>query len=83
MKITVKTAGLLGKYLPAGSARNRAELQVADTATPMDVMRQLGMPSDGNYLVALNGTVVPRGDRSTRTLSENDQLSVMPPLKGG
>lgn len=83
MKITVQTAGLLGKYLPAGSARNRAELKVVEKATPMDVMRQLGMPLDGNYLVALNGEVVLRGERSTRTLSENDQLSVMPPLKGG
>lgn len=83
MKITVITAGLLGKYLPAGSARNRAELKVAEKATPMDVMRQLGMPLDGNYLVALNGEVVLRGERSTRTLNENDQLSVMPPLKGG
>lgn len=49
----------------------------------MDVMRQLGMPLDGNYLVALNGEVVPRDDRSIRTLRENDQLSLMPPLKGG
>lgn len=83
MKITVKTAGLLGKYLPAGGDRNRAEIQVADKATPMDVIRQLGMPLDGNYLVALNGEIVPRDKRDTRTLSENDQLSVMPPLKGG
>ena len=83
MKITVKTAGLLGKYLPAGSARNRAELEVSDRVTPADVMRQLGMPLDGNYLVALNGEVVPRDERTTRTLSENDHLSVMPPLKGG
>ena len=83
MKITVRTAGLLGKYLPAGSARNQAVLEVANSVTPVDVMRQLGMPLDGNYLVALNGEVVPRDDRSTRALSENDQLSLMPPLKGG
>lgn len=82
MRIKVKTTGLLGKYLPAGS-RNIAELEVTDAATPLDVIKQLGMPIDGNYLVALNGDVVTKSERETRTLAENDKLSIMPPLKGG
>jgi sulfur carrier protein ThiS len=49
----------------------------------MDVMRQLGMPSDENYLVSLNGEVIVISERSTRKLSENDHLAIMPPLKGG
>ena len=44
MKITVKTAGNLGKYLPAGSTGNLAKLEVAEGATPADVMSQLGLP---------------------------------------
>ncbi|MCH9020200.1 MAG: hypothetical protein IIA73_07540, partial [Proteobacteria bacterium] len=51
MKITIKTAGLLGKYLPPGSAGNDAELEVAEGATPRDVIAQLGMPLDASYLV--------------------------------
>jgi sulfur carrier protein ThiS len=82
MKITVKTAGNLGKYLPAGSSGNLAELQVAEGATPADVMSRLGL-AEGSYLVVLNGSSVPKAERATRQLAENDKLAIMPPLKGG
>ena len=52
-------------------------------ATPVDVMRQLGMPLEENYLVSLNGEVVVISERDTRMLAENDHLAIMPPLKGG
>lgn len=83
MKITVKTAGLLGKYLPPGHSTNQAEIDVPDETTPDGVIEHLGMPAEANYLVALNGTVVPKAQRGQRMLSENDKLSIMPPLKGG
>lgn len=83
MKITVRTAGLLGRYLPPGSAENVADLDVAEGTTPIDVMKQLGMPLGDSYLVVLNGTAIRRSDRSRRTLAENDSLAIMPPLKGG
>ncbi|MGI9301275.1 MAG: sulfur carrier protein ThiS [Gammaproteobacteria bacterium] len=82
VRINIKTGGLLGKYLPPGGKRNQAELEVSEGATPVDVIRKLGMP-DTNYLVALNGEVVPVSERAERKLSENDQLSIMPPLRGG
>ncbi len=83
MKIQFKTGGLFVEHLPAGSTGNTAELDVSDGATPMDVMRQLKMPTDENYLVSLNGEVVIISERATRVLSENDHLAIMPPLKGG
>ncbi len=83
IKIQLKTGGLLGEYLPAGSARNTAEVTVDDNATPLDVMKQLGMPMEDNYLVSLNGSVVTRKQRSSQPLAENDRLVIMPPLKGG
>ena len=83
IKIQLKTGGLLGEYLPAGSARNTAEMEVDDDATPLDVMKQLGMPMEDNYLISLNGTVVTRKERSSQPLAENDRLVIMPPLKGG
>ena len=83
MKIRVKTAGLLGAYLPPGSERNRAVLRVRPGATPLDVMRQLRMPLQDRYLVSLNGTVVRSAERDTRVLEDDDQLAIMPPLKGG
>ena len=83
MKIQVRSAGMLAKYLPAGSIKNVTELEVAEAATPLDVIKQLGMPIDGQYFVALNGELVPKDKRERRTLAANDKLSIMPPLKGG
>jgi sulfur carrier protein ThiS len=83
MKIQFKTGGLFVEHLPAGSTGNTAELDVPDGATPMDVMRQLGMPMDENYLVSLNGEIVVISERDSRALAEDDHLAIMPPLKGG
>ena len=83
MKIQFKTGGIFVELLPPGSTGSTAEIEVPDDATPIDVMRQLGMPMEENYLVSLNGEVVVISERGTKTLAENDQLSIMPPLKGG
>ena len=83
MKIHFKTGGLFVEHLPAGSTGSTAELDVSEGVTPMDVMRQLNMPSDEKYLVSLNGEVVVISERDSRVLAENDRLAIMPPLKGG
>ncbi len=83
MKIAVRTGGLLGKYLPEGSARNSAEIEVPDGASARDVIERLGLPTDGGYLVIHNGTAVPKDARGARTLADGDELAIMPPLKGG
>ncbi len=83
MKIAVRTGGLLGKYLPEGSARNSAELEVPTGASARDVIERLGMPSDRGYLVIHNGVAVPKAARAACRLSAGDELAIMPPLKGG
>lgn len=83
MRIRLKTAGLLSRHLPAGSAGNSAEIDVGEGATPLDVLAQLGMPSEASYLITLNGVSLPKAERATRTLAENDTLVIMPPLRGG
>lgn len=83
MKIQFKTGGIFLEHLPAGSTGSTAEIEVPEGATPTDVMRQLGMPTEENYLVSLNGEVVVISERASKALSENDHLAIMPPLKGG
>ncbi len=83
MKIKVRTTGLLSEYLPPGSVRNVADLEVGDGTTPIDVLKHLGMPLDGAYLMAVNGELVPTAQRAECRLAEDDKLSIMPPLKGG
>ncbi len=82
MKILVRTAGLLGRHLPPGPVRNRAEIEVPRGSTITDVMKRLGFP-EGSYLVTLNGMSVPTAERTGRQLAEGDNLALMPPLKGG
>ena len=83
MRITVRTGGLLGQYLPAGSERNQADLEVEDGTTPLDVMTRLGMPTERTYMVVLNGAAISKADRARRQLAEDDNLAILPPLKGG
>ncbi len=83
MKVAIRTGGLLGKYLPAGSARNSAELELPEGLTAAATIERLGMPAEGTYLVIHNGANVPKAARATCTLSDGDELAIMPPLKGG
>jgi sulfur carrier protein ThiS len=83
MNIRVRTAGLLGKYLPPGNTGNAADIDVADGTTAVDVIALLGMPADASYLVTLNGESLPRAERAVRALAVGDDLAIMPPLKGG
>ena len=70
MKIQVRSAGMLAKYLPAGSIKNVVELEVAEAATPLDVIKQLGMPLDGQYFVALNGELVSKEERQRQVADD-------------
>jgi sulfur carrier protein ThiS len=83
MKLAVRTGGLLGKYLPAGSARNAAELELPEGMTAAGVIARLGLPPEGSYLVIHNGTAVPKDARAACALADGDELAIMPPLKGG
>ncbi len=83
MKLAVRTGGLLGKYLPEGSARNSAEIDLPEGTTAAGAIARLGMPPAGSYLVIHNGTAVPKAARAACTLADGDELAIMPPLKGG
>jgi thiamine biosynthesis protein ThiS len=83
LRISVKTNSVLAQYLPPGSARDRAQLEVAEGTTPFDVMRKLGFPETRTYLVIVNDDLVPKAERTRRALAENDELAILPPLKGG
>ncbi len=83
MKLAVRTGGLLGKYLPAGSARNSAEIELPEGTTAAALIARLGMPPEGSYLVIHNGNAVPKAARAACTLADGDELAIMPPLKGG
>ena len=82
LRCCTKTGGRLRQYLPPDSGI-QCDLEVADGATALAVMTQLGLPLDEPYLVMLNGTVLPIAQRDVTVLAEDDQLGLFPPLKGG
>ena len=84
VNIQVRTGGLLGRYLPAGSERNRAQLVVADGSTPTRVMEMLNIPIGDSYLVSVNGSVLSTpAERDSVMLEDGDRLAILPPLRGG
>ena len=82
MKVQVTAAGLLEEYLPADSD-GEMTVEAPEAATLVAVMRATGIPESTKPLISLNGTVVPRSQHATRTVSDGDAVHFMPNLKGG
>ena len=83
LKITLKTSRPLAKYLPRGTSGTKTELRCEQGSTALDVISRMGMPPEINYLLTLNGTIVPMSQRETTVLSDHDEITILPPLKGG
>jgi len=83
MKITLKTGGLLKRYLPDSAEGNTGDIEVPDGLSILGVLEHLGAPTDGNYLIIINGDAVPPSTRGDMVVNDGDSMSLMPPLKGG
>ncbi len=83
MKITLKTGGLLTRYLPKGTEGRSAEVEVPDGANVLEALAALDIPADGRFLLSVNSAAVRPDDREDHVLTEGDTLSILPPLKGG
>ena len=82
MRVRVTATGLLEDYLPADSDGEMA-VEAAEGASLLTVMAAAGIPENAKPLISLNGTVVPRSEHATRTVSDGDDVYFMPNLKGG
>ncbi len=87
VKITVRTIVRLGAHLPQGrppsGQGNRVELEIPSHATPRDVMQTLGLSRDRNYLVKVNGEIVPQPRHGLVRLSDDDEVTILPKPKYG
>lgn len=84
MQITLKLFATLTDYLPAASRRsNQVALEVADSASILDIIEPFGLPPKLVHLVLVNGTYIAPEARGTRTLVEGDVLAIWPPIAGG
>lgn len=84
MHITLKLFATLTDYLPVASRRgNLVVLEVAESASILDIIEPFGLPPKLVHLVLVNGTYIAPEQRGTRTLVEGDVLAIWPPIAGG
>ena len=83
MQVSVKLFGALREYLPAGSGFNSCQLTIASNTMLGDVLGQLPIPEQKAYLVIINDEKINRENYASTQISENDEVVLLPPIKGG
>ena len=83
MKVRLKLFAVLADYLPADARDNAIEIEVADDATPHDVIDSFNVPRTSAHLVMRNGVFIAQGERDQPGLRDGDDLAVWPPVAGG
>ena len=83
MQVTLKLFASLTPFLPAGAARNKAEVDVAEGTTIQGLLDAYNVPPEHCHLVLLNGVYFAPEDRGSKMLGQGDQLAVWPPVAGG
>ena len=83
MKLRIKLYASLTPYLPPGTPKNEAEIDIAEGATVQSVLDGFNMPEGLYKLVLVNGVFIPPEMRLSRTFVEDYVLAVWPPVSGG
>jgi sulfur carrier protein ThiS len=83
MQVTVKLFGALRQYLPAGSGFNSCQLTTSEKPMLEDVLGMLSIPEHKAYLVIVNDEKLNREDYESTQIQENDEIALLPPIKGG
>ncbi len=78
VQLNVKLIGRLTDF-----GRGDGAMTLPDEVTINDVLSELGIVHEEVGPVSLNNSVVSRACWGDTTLQEGDQLTLMPPLKGG
>jgi molybdopterin converting factor small subunit len=83
MQVTVKLFGVLRQYLPAGSGFNSCELSTTERPMLDQILQMLSIPENRAYLVILNDEKINKQEYATTQIAENDEVVLLPPIKGG
>ena len=78
MHLNIRLIGRLTEF-----ERSDGAVTFAHRASIIEVLSELGIPHDQVGPVSLNDSIVSKERWGATTLSEGDQLTVMPPIKGG
>lgn len=80
MNVELRLFASLRKFLPPGSPRGKCFLELPPETSLGDLLSQLRIPQRKAHLVLINGL---HGRDFERLLSEQDVVSVFPPVAGG
>ena len=78
MHLNIKLIGRLAEF-----ERSDDAVTFGHRASIIEVLSELGIPHDQVGPVSLNDSIVSKERWGATALSEGDQLTVMPPIKGG
>ena len=78
MHLNIKLIGRLTEF-----ERSDGAIKFVHRASIIEVLSELGIPHDQVGPVSLNDSIVSKERWGATALSEGDQLTVMPPIKGG
>lgn len=83
MDIEITLFGGLRHYLPAGSSFNKCKLSIEDGASLQTLLTQIPIPAGKPYLVMFNDTKLNPDQYAETKISGNDDIVLLPPIKGG
>lgn len=83
MSLKVKFGGPLVRFKPQNATGNTAIVESVNGLTLSRLLEELGVPEEQRLLVILNGAVVPAEAYPQTVFSNDDDLSLMPPIQAG
>lgn len=83
MDISVTLFGGLRHYLPAGSSFNKCRIDVEDGSNLETLLAMLPVPPNKPYMVIVNDEKVTRDKFADITIQADDEVVLLPPIKGG
>ena len=83
MEISVTLFGGLRHFLPAGSSFNKCKIDLDEGSSLAALLQKIPVPSDKPYMVILNDVKVASDKFGEITLEGDDQVVLLPPIKGG
>lgn len=85
MKMYIELYASLMPLLPSTGSKERfrREISVEDSTSVQQVIDRFAISKEQAHLVLLNGHFVNEPDRNDKKISENDVLSIWPPVAGG
>jgi sulfur carrier protein ThiS len=83
MDISVTLFGGLRYFLPAGSSFNKCKIGIDQGDSLESLLKQIPIPEARPYIVILNDERVARESYAAITIEADDEVVLLPPIKGG